>query len=395
MTENNSGMINSSTYPLDAELIASAIADWASIESPSYDPFAVNQMMDVASSTMETLGATVERTPGADGYGDVVTARFNWGSTPGILVLGHLDTVHLVGTLKESLPIRRDGDRLYGPGVMDMKGGMYLSVHALGHVLEKQSALSVPVTFMFIPDEEIGSPSTRKLIEAEARKSRWVLVPEPAHDEKLVTGRHAFLRFTLTVFGKAQHAGVARGAGRSAISAMARLITQIEALSDIEREITYRVGVVSGGDFVNVVPTQCQAQVLCVAPTANAFHEIRQQMDALDTGDPELRVEVDAGPVRPLFKPTAGTLALYEIAASVAAELGLNLDHGQFGGGSDGNFTGALGIPTLDGLGVHGKGLHTKSEHIYVSSLVPRAQLLAGLYQALSKFAAKESTDLS
>ena len=395
MTENNSGMINSSTYPLDAELIASAIADWASIESSSYDPFAVNQMMDVASSTMETLGATVERTPGADGYGDVVTARFNWGSTPGILVLGHLDTVHLVGTLKESLPIRRDGDRLYGPGVMDMKGGMYLSVHALGHVLEKQSALSVPVTFMFIPDEEIGSPSTRKLIEAEARKSRWVLVPEPAHDEKLVTGRHAFLRFTLTVFGKAQHAGVAQGAGRSAISAMARLITQIEALSDIEREITYRVGVVSGGDFVNVVPTQCQAQVLCVAPTANAFHEIRQQMDALDTGDPELRVEVDAGPVRPLFKPTAGTLALYEIAASVAAELGLNLDHGQFGGGSDGNFTGALGIPTLDGLGVHGKGLHTKSEHIYVSSLVPRAQLLAGLYQALSKLAAKESTDLS
>ncbi|HIO33359.1 MAG TPA: M20/M25/M40 family metallo-hydrolase [Gammaproteobacteria bacterium] len=395
MTENNSGMINSSTYPLDAELIASAIADWASIESPSYDSFAVNQMMDVASSTMETLGATVERTPGADGYGDVVTARFNWGSTPGILVLGHLDTVHLVGTLKESLPIRRDGDRLYGPGVMDMKGGMYLSVHALGHVLEKQSALSVPVTFMFIPDEEIGSPSTRKLIEAEARKSRWVLVPEPAHDEKLVTGRHAFLRFTLTVFGKAQHAGVARGAGRSAISAMARLITQIEALSDIEREITYRVGVVSGGDFVNVVPTQCQAQVLCVAPTANAFHEIRQQMDALDTGDPELRVEVDAGPVRPLFKPTAGTLALYEIAASVAAELGLNLDHGQFGGGSDGNFTGALGIPTLDGLGVHGKGLHTKSEHIYVSSLVPRAQLLAGLYRALSKLAAKESTDLS
>ena len=395
MTENNSDMINSSTYPLDAELIASAIADWASIESPSYDPFAVNQMMDVASSTMETLGATVERTPGADGYGDVVTARFNWGSTPGILVLGHLDTVHLVGTLKESLPIRRDGDRLYGPGVMDMKGGMYLSVHALGHVLEKQSALSVPVTFMFIPDEEIGSPSTRKLIEAEARKSRWVLVPEPAHDEKLVTGRHAFLRFTLTVFGKAQHAGVAQGAGRSAISAMARLITQIEALSDIEREITYRVGVVSGGDFVNVVPTQCQSQVLCVAPTANAFHEIRQQMDALDTGDPELRVEVDAGPVRPLFKPTAGTLALYEIAASVAAELGLNLDHGQFGGGSDGNFTGALGIPTLDGLGVHGKGLHTKSEHIYVSSLVPRAQLLAGLYQALSKLAAKESTDLS
>ena len=394
MTENNSGMINPSTYPLDAELIASAIADWARIESPSYDPVAVNQMMDVASSTMESLGATVERTPGSDGYGDVVTARFNWGSTPGILVLGHLDTVHLVGTLKESLPIRRDGDRLYGPGVMDMKGGMYLSVHALGHVLEEQGALSVPVTFMFIPDEEIGSPSTRALIEAQALKSRWVLVPEPAHDGKLVTGRHAFLRFTLTVYGKAQHAGVARGVGRSAISAMARLITQIEALSDIDREITYRVGVVSGGDFVNVVPTECRAQVLCVAPTASAFDEIRRKMHALDTGDPELRVQVDDGPVRPLFKPTAGTLALYEIAASVAAELGLDLDHAQFGGGSDGNFTGALGIPTLDGLGVHGKGLHTKSEHIYVSSLVPRTQLLAGLYRALSDLAVGERTNL-
>lgn len=384
-------MSNPSAYPLDAELIASRIVDWARIESPSYDPVAVNQMMDAASSTMETLGATVERTLGSGGYGDVVTARFNWGSTPGILVLGHLDTVHLVGTLKESLSVRRDGDRLYGPGVMDMKGGMYLSAHALGHVLEEHGALSVPVTFMFIPDEEIGSPSTRALIEAEALKSRWVLVPEPAHDGKLVTGRHAFLRFTLTVYGKAQHAGVARGVGRSAISSMARLITQIEALSDVDREITYRVGVVSGGDFVNVVPTECRAQVLCVAPTARAFDEIMQKMHSLDTGDPELRVQVDDGPVRPLFQPTAGTLALYEIAASVAAELGLDLDHGQFGGGSDGNFTGALGIPTLDGLGVHGKGLHTKSEHIYVSSLVARTRLLAGLYRALSNLAVKES----
>ena len=136
-------MSNPSAYPLDAELIASRIADWARIESPSYDPVAVNQMMDAASSTMETLGATVERTLGSGGYGDVVTARFNWGSTPGILVLGHLDTVHLVGTLKESLSVRRDGDRLYGPGVMDMKGGMYLSAHALGHVLEELSLIHI------------------------------------------------------------------------------------------------------------------------------------------------------------------------------------------------------------------------------------------------------------
>ena len=140
------------------------IADWARIESPSYDPEAVNRMMDLACGSMRGLGADIERVPGQDGYGDVLKARFNWGSGPGILVLGHLDTVHLVGTLESSLPVRREGDRLYGPGVMDMKGGMYLSIHALGHLLAEQGPLSLPVTFMFIPDEEIGSPSTRLLI---------------------------------------------------------------------------------------------------------------------------------------------------------------------------------------------------------------------------------------
>ena len=153
--------------------------------------------------------------------------------------------------------------------------------------------------------------------------------------------------------------------GRSAISAMARLITEIEGFSDIDAEVTYRVGVINGGDFVNVVPTECQAQVLCVAPTAEAFTAVSQRMMSLVSPDPEIRVEVQAGPVRPLFQPNEGTLSLYQIAEEVAAQLGLKLDHGQFGGGSDGNFTGALGVPTLDGLGVHGRGLHTKDEHLF------------------------------
>ncbi|MBI18480.1 MAG: carboxypeptidase [Proteobacteria bacterium] len=380
-------MTDSSKFPFDAEEIAAVIADWARIESPSYDPEAVNRMMDLACGSMRGLGADIERVPGQDGYGDVLKARFNWGSGPGILVLGHLDTVHLVGTLESSLPVRREGDRLYGPGVMDMKGGMYLSIHALGHLLAEQGPLSLPVTFMFIPDEEIGSPSTRLLIENEARQSRWVLVPEPAHGGKLVTGRHAFLRYTIKTLGTAQHAGVAHGVGRSAISAMAKLITEIESFSDIDAEITYRVGVVNGGDFVNVVPTECQAQVLCVAPTAEAFDTVSQRMRSLVSPDPKIRVEVQAGPVRPLFQPSKGTLALYQVAQQVAGQLGLSLDHGQFGGGSDGNFSGSLGVPTLDGLGVHGKGLHTKGEHLFVSSLVPRARLLAGIYTALSDLA--------
>ena len=385
------GMDDPSKFPLDAETIAAVIADWARVESPSYDSAAVNRMMDLAGSTIGSLGADTDRVPGEAGYGDVLKAKFGWGSGPGILVLGHLDTVHLVGTLKSALPVRREGDRLYGPGVMDMKGGMYLSIHALGHLLAENGPLSVPVTFMFIPDEEVGSPSTRSLIENEARESRWVLVPEPAHDEKLVTGRHAFLRYTVRTLGRAQHAGVAQGVGRSAISAMARLITEIEGFSDIDAEVTYRVGVINGGDFVNVVPTECQAQVLCVAPTAEAFTAVSQRMMSLVSPDPEIRVEVQAGPVRPLFQPNEGTLSLYQIAEEVAAQLGLKLDHGQFGGGSDGNFTGALGVPTLDGLGVHGRGLHTKDEHLFVSSLVPRTRLLAGIFAALSELSDRKN----
>ena len=369
----------------DAEEIVAGIAEWAAIESPSFDAAAVNQMMNLAQSAMVRLGATVERMPGAKGFGDVVCARFRWGEGPGILVLGHLDTVHLVGTLARMLAVRRDGDRLYGPGVLDMKGGMYLAVHAIEKVIERRERLNLPVTFMFIPDEEIGSPSTRALIEAEAHAHRYVLVPEPGKPDKFVTGRHAFLRYKLHTYGKPAHAGVAKGIGRSAISVMAQLIAQVEGFSDIEREVTYRVGNVNGGDFVNVVPTECHAEVLCVAPTPAAFEEVKSRMGSLVSLDPEVRLEVEPGPIRPLFTMHEASRDLFEVAQRVAREVGLDLDHGQFGGGSDGNFTGALGIPTLDGLGVCGDGVHTKQEHLLVSSLVPRARLMAGLFEALSE----------
>lgn len=376
--------MNTYVDAFDAEEIAAGIAEWAAIESPSFDATAVNRMMDLAESTMAGLGAAVERIPGTDGYGDAVRARFGWGEGPGILVLGHLDTVHLVGTLAESLAVRRDGDQLFGPGVLDMKGGMYLAVHAIGKVIASRGHLGLPVTFLFIPDEEIGSPSTRALIEAEARASRYVLVPEPGKPGKFVTGRHAFLRYKLHTHGRPAHAGFAKGVGRSAISVMAQLITQVEGFSDVEREMTYRVGVINGGNFVNVIPTECHAEVLCVAPSMAAFEEVQQRMRSLVSPDPEVRLEVEAGPVRPLFEMHEATHELFEVAQRVAREVGLELGAGQFGGGSDGNFTGALGIPTLDGLGVCGDGVHTKQEHLLVSSLVPRARLLAGLFEALS-----------
>ncbi len=369
----------------DAEEIAAGIATWASVESPSFDAAAVNRMMDVAARTMAGLGAAVERVPGSDGFGDVVRARFEWGEGPGILVLGHLDTVHLVGTLAETLKVTRDGDRLYGPGVLDMKGGMYLAVHAVEKLIAARGSLGLPVTFLFIPDEEVGSPSTRTLIEAEARVSRYVLVPEPGKPGNFVTGRHAFLRYKLHTYGRPAHAGVAKGVGKSAISVMARLITKVEGFSDVERERTFRVGVIEGGNFVNVIPTECHAEVLCVAPTPEDFVEVQRLMGGLVSPDPEVRLEVEPGPVRPLFTMHEASEELYEVAHRVARDVGLDLGHGQFGGGSDGNFCGALGIPTLDGLGVCGDGVHTKQEHLLVSSLVPRARLFAGLLEELAK----------
>jgi len=208
-------------------------------------------------------------------------------------------------------------------------------------------------------------------------------VPEPSHGGNLVTGRHAFLRYKLHMFGKPAHAGVDNRMGRSAIRAMARLIERLESLSDLDRGQTYSVGIIQGGTFVNVVPIECHAEVLAVAPTAADFATIQKIMVELRPDDPELRLDVEPGPIRPLFQANDGTMALYETARRIAASHGFEIGHGQRGGGSDGNFTGALGIPTLDGLGVCGAGLHTHNEHLLVSSLEPRARLLAGLFETL------------
>ena len=371
----------------DAEEILAGILRWVEIESPTHDAAAVNRMMDIAIADMAALGARIDRIAGRDGYADVVRATID-GDTdaPGILVLGHLDTVHPVGTRDGALPIRRDGDRVYGPGILDMKGGMYLAAHAVRQVLAARGGrrLRAKVTFLFIPDEEVGSPSTRKLIEDEARRHDHVLVPEPGMDGRIVTGRHAFLRYKLHVHGRPAHAGAQYRKGASAIRAMARLIETIEGWSDPERGQTYSVGIVHGGTFVNVVPIACHAEVLCVAPDEEAFADVQRRMASLEAPFPGTRVDVEPGPIRPLFRNPPGTRALWELCSGIARSHGMHVHAGQFGGGSDGNFTGALGIATLDGLGVEGAGPHTHEEHLLVSSLVPRARLFAAMVESLA-----------
>jgi len=370
----------------DVEEIVAGLSAWVEIESPTTDAAGVERMLDAAAAAMGELGAACERHPGRDGFGGALAARLpGRREEPGILILAHLDTVHPTGTLAGGLPLRRDGDRLYGPGVYDMKGGAYLAWEALRQVRARDGATPLPVTCLFTGDEEFGSPTTRALIEAEAQRHRYVLVPEPAQDRgNLITGRWAFQRFRLRTSGRPAHAGATLASGRSAIREMAEQVVRVEALSDPARDVTLSVGVIHAGAFVNVVPAECSAEVLAVAPTHAALEEVCTRMAALQPTTPAVGLEVEAGPQRPLFEPGEGTMALYRRALAIAEEIGFRPGHGSVGGGSDGNFTGALGIATLDGLGACGDGFHTLEEHVLVSSLVPRARLLSGLLRTLA-----------
>ena len=307
----------------DADEMLEGIRTWIFVESPTDFPEGVNRMMDLAEREMVSLGAEIAREPGGENYADMLTARVCGESEgPGILVLGHLDTVHGVGTLEEALPFRREGDRVYGPGIYDMKGGMYAACYALKQLLRAGRKPRLPVTFMFIPNEEVGSPTTRERIEAEARRHRYVLVPEPAKQGRLVTGRHGIARFHVKTRGRPSHAGSTLSRGRSAIHEMAEQILAIEAMSDPETGVTLSVGIVHGGTFVNVVPIECHAEVLAVFPTGEAFESITSALSCLEPVNPDVGVVVEPGPVRPLFEPNAGVLDLYARAETVARSIG-------------------------------------------------------------------------
>ena len=368
----------------DADEILEGIRTWVFVESPTNFPEGVNRVMDLAEGEMISLGADIERESGGEDYADLLTARISGESEgPGILVLGHLDTVHGVGTLECDLPFRREGDRVYGPGIYDMKGGMYSACYALKQLLRAERTPKLPLTFMFIPNEEVGSPTTRSRIEAEAKRNHYVLVPEPAKGGKLVTGRHAIARFRVKVRGRPSHAGSTLARGRSAIREMAEQIVAIESMTDHEAGVTLSVGIVHGGTFVNVVPIECEAEVLAVLPTPEDIERISAAMLALGPINPDVSVVVEAGPLRPIFAPHPKVMDLYARAENLAKGIGFIPGHGSFGGGSDGNFSGALGLATLDGLGPCGDGAHTHDEYILYSSLVPRARLLAGLLETL------------
>lgn len=372
---------------IDPEEILQGIQEWVTIESPSHDAQAVNRMVDKVETDMRRLGGRIERRPGRDGFGDMLVVRTPWGGDgPGILVLSHLDTVHPMGFLKDTLPFKREGDVVWGPGIYDMKAGAYLAFHAFRHLVREGRTTPLPVTFAYVPDEEVGSTSTRDLIEKLARNAKYVLVTEPARDGgKIVTSRKGVGRFVLKTEGRPAHAGARHQDGRSAIREMAHQILAIEAMTDYARGITTSVGLICGGTGVNVVPQFCEIEIDLRIPDMATADEMVAKILGLTPKDPDVKVVVEGGLNRPPYTKDAGIAGLFEHARGLAKEIGFELEDVKLtGGGSDGNFTAALGIPTLDGLGADGKGAHTDYEQIYFSSLEPRARLMIRLLETLS-----------
>ena len=376
--------MNPTQLPFDADAMLQGLRGWVECESPTWDAGAVNRMLDLAAREMAIMGATIERIGGRMGFGGCVRARFPHpkAGQPGILIAGHLDTVHPVGTLAK-LPFRRDGNIAYGPGIFDMKGGNYLSLEAIRQLARAAIATPLPITVLFTPDEEVGTPSTRDLIEAEAARNKYVLVPEHGRPNNgVVTGRYAIARFNLEAVGTPSHAGATLSSGRSAIREMARQIVAIDGMTT--EDCTFSVGVVHGGQWVNCVATTCSGEALSMAKRQADLDRGVEHMLALSGTHNDVSFTVTRGVTRPVWEPDAGTFALYERARGVARQLDIDLTHGSAGGGSDGNFTGAMGIPTLDGLGVVGADAHTLNEHIEIDSLATRGRLMAGLLATLA-----------
>jgi glutamate carboxypeptidase len=376
-------MTSTPANSFDATKILDGIRRWVEIETPTEMPAQVNKLADMVADGYRDLPATIERVAGRDGCGDHLVARSSWGQdAPGILVLSHLDTVHPMGFI-ERLPFRIDGDRAFGPGIYDMKGGAYLAYRAFREICANGATPPLGITQLFVSDEEIGSPTSRALIEAEGRKAKYVLVTEPAREGgKIVTGRKGVGRFEVFIKGVPAHSGTRPQDGRSAIRELGNIIQTLEAMNDGKRGVTVNVGVVRGGTRPNVVAEEAYAEVDLRVPTLADSDEFTARILGLKSRTDGVSVRVTGELNRPPYEKSNAGAALYEHAKTLAAEIGFDLVDTFTGGGSDGNFT-APHTATLDGLGVDGEGAHTHFEQMYISSIEPRTRLLHRLYQTL------------
>lgn len=358
------------------------IEQLVAIESPTDDKAAVDRCGAVLAAELAAMGAEVRAVPG-ETAGNHLVARVGKGRRQ-VLVLGHFDTVWPIGQLAR-MPLREADGRLYGPGVLDMKAGIALGMLATRALFAVAPPPDVAVTMLWSTDEETGSHTSRALIEEEARQSLAVLVLEPAlAGGALKTARKGIAQYELTVRGVSAHAGVDPRKGVNAIRELALQILAMDEVRNLDCGISVNVGVIAGGTRSNVVPDLATAQVDVRAETladAEALHRLMRGLTAHTAG---ATVEVSGGFNRPPMERSPGVVRLFEHARLVAADMGLDLREGATGGGSDGNFTAAIGVPTLDGLGAVGDGAHALHEHVELASLPERAALLAGLLARLT-----------
>ena len=349
------------------------------LESPTTDPAAVDRCGERLAEHLRRMEGTVERIP-APTSGAHLRATFGSGPPARqVMLLGHFDTVWPVGQI-ERMPLREADGRLYGPGVFDMKAGIVIGMLAVRALAAAGRLADVRVVMLWTADEERGSRSSRVLVEEEARRSSVVFVLEPALPGGAVkTGRKGCGEFELRVRGIPAHAGIDPTRGASAIDELAAQIRAVGALRDHAHGVTLNVGTIEGGDRPNVVAEHARAVIDARAATMEDARRLERSMQALRPVLDGTRLEVSGGFSRPPFERTPEVARLYEVARTVAAEMGRELGEGTTGGGSDGNFTGALGVPTLDGLGAAGDGAHALDEHVVIADLTWRAALLAGL----------------
>jgi glutamate carboxypeptidase len=351
------------------------------LESPTTDKAAVDRCGRELASRLEGIGGRVSPLPRPD-RGDHLLAEFGCGTSQ-ILLLGHFDTVWPAGQLAR-MPLTRSNGRLHGPGVFDMKAGIAIGMLATRALLEAGDALSRRIVMLWTTDEEIGSGTSRAAIEEEARRSDAVLVLEPSLPGGAIkTSRKGCGQYEVTARGVSAHAGIDPTKGASAIHELAHQICRIYRLPKLSSGISVNVGVVAGGTRANVVAEHATATVDVRAATRNEMNMVDGILRRQTPRDPLVHLEVTGGFDRPPMERTDQVARLYEQAREVARELGQTLGEGSTGGGSDGNFTAALGVPTLDGLGALGDGAHALHEHVDLDSLPDRAALVAGLIASI------------
>jgi glutamate carboxypeptidase len=363
--------------------MAALLEELVSIESPSTEPTAVARLAERIARELESFGMTAELVP-VTGGGPLLRARSTPSATRApVMLLGHLDTVWPVGTLARR-PARIDGDRLTGPGCYDMKAGLVIALYTL-RAFAARGPLP-PVTVFFTPLEEVDCDPYRALMEAEMSASAAVLGFEPAWPGGAVkTARKGSGSFVLRARGRASHAGADLSRGANAILELARQCLHVSELTDAARGISANVGVIRGGLRPNVVPDFAEAEVDVRYPTAEGGAFLAGALRNLRPVDPKVSLEIEGGLHYPPLERSAGVAALYARAREVAAEMDMTLDEASTGGASEASFAGALGVPTLDGLGGDGDGAHAEDEQVLLSSLAPRVALCAGLVESLAR----------